>query len=140
MTTAQDIIGVLSSLTLFADLPRPQLEVVAHSFDEEWFAEGQRVLRQGFGGSSFYVIMDGEANVVVDGRDVATLKRGDFFGEVSILLQEPPSADVIATQALHCLALPGPGLEEFLLTHPKVMFRMLQNEAHRLHSTLRWQS
>lgn len=140
MATAPDIIGVLSSLALFADLTRPQLEVVAHSFDEEWFSEGQRVLRQGFQGSSFYVIMDGEAEVVIDGRRAASLKRGDFFGEISILLGEPPSADVIVTRAMQCLALPGPELEEFLLAHPRVMFRMLQNEAHRLHSSLRWQS
>lgn len=140
MATQLDIIETLSSLTLFADLSRPQLEVVAHSFDEQLFGEGERVLRQGFGGSSFYVVTEGEARVVIDGRDAATLKRGDFFGEISILLGQAPSADVLVTHALRCLALPGPDLEDFLVAHPRVMFRMLQGEAHRLHARSQWRS
>ena len=40
----------LASLSLFADLRRPQLEAVAHIFSEESFPPGQRILRQGFRG------------------------------------------------------------------------------------------
>ena len=45
--------------------------------------------------------------------------RGDFFGEVSILLGEPPIADVVATRPLRCLVLPGPQVEPFLIAHPQ---------------------
>src|SRR5207245_2737217 len=85
---------------LFADLTTPQLERIAHIFEEEVYPEGARVLRQGLSGSAFHVILDGEAAVVIDGQQRATLARGDFFGEVSILLGEPPGADIVASRPL----------------------------------------
>jgi CRP-like cAMP-binding protein len=137
---AGDVVDILAGLALFADLGRPQLESVAHTFEEEMFQEGQRILRQGFAGSNFYVILDGEAAVRVDGRDLATLGRGDFFGEVSVLLGEAPTADVVAMRSMRCLVLPGAEVEPFLTSHPKVLFRMLQAEARRLRATIQWQS
>jgi CRP-like cAMP-binding protein len=137
---ADDVIDILGGLALFADLRRPQLESVAHTFEEEMFAEGQRVLRQGFQGSNFYVIIEGEAAVRVDGQDLATLGRGDFFGEVSALLGEPPTADVVALRPLRCLVLGGAEMREFLLSNPTITFRMLQAEARRLRATIEWRS
>jgi CRP-like cAMP-binding protein len=135
-----EVVDILGGLALFADLARPQLEAVAHTFEEEFFPEGQRILRQGFSGNNFYVIIDGEAAVRVDGRDLASLGRGDFFGEVSALLGDPPTADVVATRPMRCLVLAGPEVMEFLVAHPRVMFRMLQTEARRLRNTIQWRS
>jgi CRP-like cAMP-binding protein len=129
----------LAQLTLFADLSRPQVEAVSHSFDEQVFAEGQRVLRDGLSGSSFYVILEGEAIVVIDGQERSRLGRGDFFGEISALTGGPPSADVIATTMLRTLVIPANELEQFLLDRPRVMLRMLQAEARRLQNAGQWQ-
>jgi CRP-like cAMP-binding protein len=137
---SDDVVDLLGGMSLFADLGRPQLEAVAHTFDEEWFGEGQRILRQGFSGGNFYLILDGEAAVRVDGEDLAKLSRGDFFGEVSILLDEPPTADVVALRPLRCLVLGGPQVRPFLVEHPDVMFRVLQNVARRLRATIQWRS
>jgi CRP-like cAMP-binding protein len=137
---ASDVVDLLAGMALFADLQRPELESVAHTFDEEMFSEDQRVIRQGFQGSNFYVILEGEAAVRVDGRDLATLGRGDFFGEVSVLLGEPPTADIVALRSMRCLVLGGSEVPEFLLSHPRVMLRMLQAEARRLRATIEWRS
>lgn len=128
----------LAQLALFADLRWPELEAVAHTFDEEVFAAGQRVLRQGISGGAFYVILDGEAVVLVDGQERARLGRGEFFGEITALQGGVPIADIRAETLLRCLALPGPQLEAFLLEHPQVMLRMLQAVARRLRDTTRW--
>ena len=138
MPTDLDVVEVLGSLKLFGDLSRPQLEGAAHTLEEEWFGGGQRILRQGLTGSGFYVIIEGEATIEADGQHVAKLGRGDFFGEISILLGEPPTADVVALGPLRCLVLPGPMMKTFLESHPQVMFRLLQAEAARLRNTLRW--
>lgn len=140
MAATDDITNIMAGLALFADLSRPQLEAAAHTFEEEWFTEGQRILRQGFTGSNFYVILDGEVAIRIDGETRATLSRGDFFGEVSVLLGEPPTADVVALRPLRCIALAGPDVETFLVAYPRVMYRMLQAQARRLRSANLWRS
>ena len=105
MAGREELVDAIAGFALFADLTAPQLEGIVHTFDEAVFGEGERILRQGLSGSGFYVILDGEAAIVVDGTERARLGRGDFFGEVSILLGETPIADVVATAAD---ALPGP--------------------------------
>jgi CRP-like cAMP-binding protein len=135
-----DIIESLAGFSLFADLSRPELEAVAHTFDEEWFGEGQRILRQGFTGSGFYVILEGDASVRIDGQERAKLSRGDFFGEMSILLDEPPTADIVATTPLRCLVLARSDLAQWLSSMPSVTLRMLQAELRRLRDAGRWRS
>jgi len=128
----QEILDALAGLALFSDLDRPQLQAVAHTMSEESFPSGQRILRQGFSGGGFFVILEGEVSVRVDGDDVARLGKGDFFGEISLLLGEPPIADVAAVTTVKALQLAGPDLREFLLAYPVVMYRMLQSVGRRL--------
>lgn len=128
----QGVLDALARLALFSDLGRPQLEAVAHTMSEESFPAGQRILRQGFSGSGFYVILEGEVSVRVDGEDVARLGRGDFFGEISLILDEPPIADVVTVSPVRALLLAGPDLHGFLLAYPAVMYRMLQSVSRRL--------
>ena len=135
VASREDLVDQIAGFGLFADLSTPQLAGIAHTFEEIAFAEGDRVLRQGLTGSGFYVILDGEAIVVVDGSERARLARGDFFGEVSILLGEAPIADIVATRPMTCLVLAAPAVESFLVAHPRVMFRMLQAQARRLRAT-----
>jgi CRP/FNR family transcriptional regulator, cyclic AMP receptor protein len=140
MANRDEIVDHIATFALFADLSTPQLERIAHMFDEEVFPEGARVLRQGLSGSAFHIILDGEAAVVIDGQQRATLARGDFFGEVSILLGEPPGADIVASRPLRTLVLAGPQVQPVLLDNPPLMFRMLQAQARRLRNANRWRS
>ena len=133
------VVESLARLALFADLTVPQLESIAHSFDEEVFPAGTRVLRQGLSGSGFYLVLDGAARVHVGG-EAPQLGRGEFFGEISVLTGEPPSADVVAETTLRCLVVPAPELEPLLLAHPRLMLRVLQAEARRVRSANRWTS
>ena len=102
------VVERLAALALFADASASELEAIAHLVEERQFADGERILRQGLTGSGFYLILDGEATIRLDGKDYGTLGRGDFFGEISALLGEPPVADVVATHGLRCATLPGP--------------------------------
>jgi CRP/FNR family transcriptional regulator/CRP/FNR family cyclic AMP-dependent transcriptional regulator len=137
MIERDELLDAISGFGLFADLSAPQLEAIIHIFDERMFAEGETIVHQGLSGSGFFVIVDGEALVEADGRELARLGRGDFFGEVAILLGVPAIADVTATRQMRCLVLPGPQVESFLVSQPKVMFRMLQAQARRLRAANR---
>src|SRR6476661_6692310 len=132
------VVTQLADLALFADLSWPAVERIAHTFEEEAFEPGRRVLRQGLSGSALYIVLDGSASVHVADVRVAQLGRGDFFGEISVLIGEAPSADVNAETLLRCLVVPGPMLESFLLDHPPVMLRMLKAEARRVRGANTW--
>jgi CRP/FNR family cyclic AMP-dependent transcriptional regulator len=140
VATREELADTLAGFALFADLGSPQLLGVAGAFEEVVFAEGERVLRQGLTGSGFYVILDGSADVRIDGQVRSALHRGDFFGEVSILLSEPPTADITATTPLRCIVLGPAAVQPFLVSHPAVMFRMLQAQARRLRNANRWRT
>jgi CRP-like cAMP-binding protein len=140
MERTSDLVDLLGRFSLFADFTRPQLEAIAHTVDEEVFAEGQRVLRRGLTGSGFYVILEGEASIQLEGEPIATLGPGDFFGEASVLTGQPPSADVVAKTLLRCIVVPGPELEEFLVERPRLLFRLLKTEAARLQGVLEWRA
>jgi CRP-like cAMP-binding protein len=140
MDVQHEVVDMLAGFALFADLSTPELENIVLTFDESWFNEAERVIRQGMSGSAFYVILEGTATIRVDGVDRGTIRPGDYFGEISCLLGELPTADIVAQRALRCLVLPCPALEPFLLAHPRVMFRILQGEARKVRTTTRWLS
>ena len=72
----------------------------------------------GFAGSNLYIVLDGEAGVVIGGVERARLGRGEFFGDVSALLEVTPTAEVVAAVALRCLVIPAGELDRFLLAYP----------------------
>jgi CRP-like cAMP-binding protein len=132
MAISTDLVEALARLSLFADLTRAQLEAIAHEYGDEMFADRQRVLRRGLSGSAMYVILEGEAAIRRGDRELARIGPGEVIGEISTLLREPPTADVVAVGLLRCLVIPAPQVEPFLLERPAVMLRLLIAEARRL--------
>jgi CRP-like cAMP-binding protein len=131
----------LARLALFADLDGARLEEVAGTFDEERHARGDRLLRDGLSGGSFYVILSGEASVQIDGEERARLGAGEFFGDLSVLTGEPAAADVVvASEELRCAVLDAPDFRPLLLRHPQIAIRMLELGARRLRSANEWAS
>ena len=139
-TAPAQLIDTLSGISLFADVGAAELSSIAHAVEERRYADGERIIRQGITGSAFYVILEGEASIRLDGKDYGTLGRGEFFGEISILLGEPPVADIVAARNLRCAIIAGPALEAFMLTHPTVMYRMLKAEARKLQRATSWRT
>ena len=140
MPVQGDVVNTIAAFALFADLTGPQLEEMAHVLDEAWFQDGERVVRQGFRGAGVFVILEGSAAIRVNGVDRATLHAGDYFGEISCLLGEAPTADIVALGALRCLVLASSQVESFLKANPNVMYRLLQGEARKVRTTTKWLS
>jgi CRP-like cAMP-binding protein len=133
-----DLVEALSRLSLFADLKEPELEDVAHSSEEKVFGEGQRILREGLTGSGLYFVLEGEVAVMYGDQERTRLGRGEFFGEISVLLGSKPIADVVAVTLVRCLVVSAPEAESFLIERPRVLYRMLQAEARRLRNAELW--
>jgi CRP-like cAMP-binding protein len=77
-------------------------------------------------------VLEGEAVVRRADAELNRVGPGEVIGEISVLLGEVPSADVVASGLLRCLVIPAPQVEPFLLERPSVMLRMLKMEAARL--------
>ena len=133
-----DLLEDLGRLALFAGLPAAELQAIAERCEEASFGAGEWVIRQGDDGSAVYVIVDGEVAVVIDHEDRRVLSKGSFFGDISVLLDEPASASIVTRTPLRCLVVPGEDFGSFLLAHPQVMYRILKAEARRLATATAW--
>ena len=58
------------------------------------YGDGEAIVRQGDPGHSMFIVGSGRALVVMepDRREVATIERGGYFGEMSLLTGEPRTA------------------------------------------------
>jgi MFS family permease len=111
---------VLRSLDLFASLPAPELEGLAARLTEVKAAPGTAIVTEGEVGHHLYVIEDGEAEVSRDGHLVATLGRGDYFGEIALLRHMPRTATVVAKTPATLLSLEREAFLEEVTGHPVV--------------------
>ena len=128
----------LGRLALFSDLPPESLEALAASMQEEEFGEGEWILRVGQENAGLRVILEGEVTVVIKGIDRAVLHAGMFFGEISVLLDQPVGASVVSRTPLRCAHINRSELIPFLLENPSVTLRLLQAEARRVDDANRW--
>jgi CRP/FNR family transcriptional regulator, cyclic AMP receptor protein len=135
-----DFLDDLGRLALFVDLPEDELATIAARAEEVTFAESQWIIRQGEPQSAVYVIVEGEVAVVIDDEDRRVLSKGSFFGEVAVLLGEPASASIITRTPVTCLVIQGEGIQDFLVSHPLVTFRILKAEARRLKTASEWRT
>ncbi|HTV46549.1 MAG TPA: ATP-binding cassette domain-containing protein [Stellaceae bacterium] len=95
----------LRAVDLFRALTPIQLTNVAEKMTKRSFAAGDTIIREGEPGEEFYLISDGEVDVMRADHEVARLGRGDFFGEVALISGEPRNATVLATEPLDTFVL-----------------------------------
>jgi Cyclic nucleotide-binding domain/Transmembrane secretion effector len=129
MPASERELRMLRSLDLFASLSTPELEGLAARMSEVTAAPGTAVVREGEVGHHFYVIEDGEMEVIRDDRTVATLGSGDYFGEIALLRHDPRTATVVAKTPTTLLSLEREPFLEEVTGHP-VMRKTLDATAH----------
>ncbi len=126
-----NLVDELRPIPLFSSLSQRQLKRLALNFKEREFRPGTSMVRQGhMSGVDFFVIVEGEASVSVDGKEVARLGPGDHFGELALISERVRSATVTAEVPLRCLVMASWHFRKFARDNPDVSWKLLQHLAN----------
>jgi pyruvate,water dikinase len=125
-------VEVIERVPFFANMSPRDVERIASLFKERRFAAGETVTKEGAGGAAFFVIESGEATVTVGGRERATLKEGDYFGEIALIDEGARTATITATGELVCHGLTYWEFRPLVQHNAAISWNLLQTLAKRL--------
>ena len=127
-----DYLAHLSSVPLFAECTKAELKSLARHTADITAEPDQVLIKEGQGAYDFFVIVSGEAEVSREGRVVAHLQDGDYFGELGLLAPALRDATVTARAAMELIVLAQWDFEQALAEAPGMTRRLLTGMAHRL--------
>ena len=132
MAGPPDAAAMIADVPFFEGLNEKTRKSIVSTGKEISFKEGDMIVGERGMGVGFYLILDGEAEVRKGGRVLATLGRGQFFGEMSVIDGQPRSADVVAVVPTKCWALASWSFAGLIKAHPEVAIPMLKELVKRL--------
>jgi small-conductance mechanosensitive channel/CRP-like cAMP-binding protein len=120
----EERLGALSRIELFAPLEPREKDLLAQGMALARFAAGERIIRQGEPGDSLFLIQEGEVSVTLEAegaqRDLAILRPGEFFGEMSLMTGAPRASTCTARTDVTCYVLDQRAFRRLLTERPKV--------------------
>lgn len=149
MSTAS-IVNFLKQCDIFYQFTPTQLELVANICQEVVYQKDDLIFRENSGSKELYVIVQGEVDIVVDpslvstledgveNRVIATMRRGQSFGEVALVDEGLRSASACASQKdTRLLIIPRDKLIMLCDTYPQLGYRLMYNLAADLAMKIR---
>jgi len=134
-TDPKEIIPILKKTTVFSHESDDTLEAMLAHTVQRTVEAGTKIVETGKEGIGFYLILAGSAEVLADGRKLAELKAGDFFGELSCIDGQPRTADVVAATDTVCLVITQWEMKGVIESYPGVALGMLRELVRRLRSS-----
>ena len=123
---------LLKKVPLFSDCSKAELRALAKTADELDLREGTVLTREGRPGREFFVLVDGTARVTKDGKKIAELSGGDWFGEIALLTNRPRTATVTATSPVDVLVVTDRRFRTVVETMPSIALKVLSCVGDRL--------
>jgi CRP/FNR family transcriptional regulator, cyclic AMP receptor protein len=124
-------IEMIKNVPLFAGCAKRDLRSISGIADEIDWPQGKAIAKQGQRGREFFVIVEGSADVSIDGKKVGTLGPGDFFGEMALLTDEPRVATVTPMSPLRVLVIVDRAFARLLRDDPGIQTKILAAVAAR---------
>jgi CRP/FNR family transcriptional regulator, cyclic AMP receptor protein len=138
MSLAKDV-EVLSDIPLFAKVNPAKLKLLVFTSERLEYLSGDELFHQNDYGDAAYVILEGEADILVDtprsAIKIATLGKDDIFGEIAILCDVPRTATVVAHGDLDTLRVSKEGFFRLVTEFPHVGIEVMRALASKLHRT-----
>src|SRR3989338_10980364 len=127
----------LKSVPLFSNLSNRQLDILYKAGVIKKFTRGDVIVYQDDPGDTFYIVVSGRVKVTLlneDGKEIvlAVLKECDFFGELSLLDNEPRSASVIVMEDATLFLLTQMQFHQLITAHPDILRKVLNEICGRL--------
>ena len=113
--------NLMGSATLFQPFSRQDRRELVQRFKARDVSKGDVLIREGQRSDGMYVILSGEVEVRVGQSQVASLKEGDVFGEMSLLTKSNATATVAASKRTSLLRLPREDFDHLIMSHPQVL-------------------
>jgi len=134
-------VELLRKIPLFANVEQSKLKLLAFTSERVVFNAGDILFRQDEMGNAAYIIMDGEAEVIVNTPNgplkVATVGRNDFVGEIAILCDVPRTATIRAATQLNTLCISKELFFRLITEFPQMAVEIMRVLAQRLEKTTR---
>jgi len=134
-------VELLRNIPMFANIEPSKLKLLAFTSERMTFKVGDVLFRQGEPGDSAYVIIGGEADVIVDtpkgSLKVHTLKRNDIVGEIAILCDVPRTATITAASKLEVMVIAKDLFFRLVMEFPQMAVEIMRELARRLDATNR---
>jgi len=122
----------LSRVGLFAGCSRAELEFLVTRTDEVEVKAGETLIKQGRPGDTFFVLLDGEATVEVDGHRRPALGPGSFFGEIGMLDRGPATATVVTTTPARLMVMSHAQFRDAIKANEHLLLQVMRAMAERL--------
>ena len=132
MLRRNEKVELIKQAPLFAHCSKRELQEIASIADEIDLREGTVLTQEGAPGREFFVLLDGTADVMKNGRRVNTLGAGDFFGEIALVSDTPRTATVTATSPVRALVVTDRSFRRLLEDSPSIQSKVLKALAERL--------
>ena len=129
------IVEMLNQTPIWSGLSNQDLHSIVKSAKDLRYDAGQAIVKKDERGVGFYLILEGSVEVKSGETLLTKLGRGQFFGEMSVIDDEPRSADVTAVEPSRCLALTPWAFEALVSNHPKIALKMVRELVRRLRDT-----
>jgi CRP/FNR family transcriptional regulator, cyclic AMP receptor protein len=123
---------LISRVPLFAHCSKRELALVAGIADEIDLPEGKELTREGAPAREFFVLVDGNADVLKNRKRINKLKGGDFFGEIALIHDSPRTATVKATSPVRALVVTERNFRRLLDESPEIQRKVLSALAERV--------
>jgi CRP-like cAMP-binding protein len=135
----QKDVEVLRSIPLFAKIEPAKLKLLAFTSEHLEFAEGDTLCRQGEAGDAAFIVLEGQADVLVENPGgavkVATIHRNDIVGEIAILCDVARTATVRAHTQVEALRISKDNFFKLMADFPDMTLQVVRVLADRLHQT-----
>ncbi|MDA4118274.1 MAG: cyclic nucleotide-binding domain-containing protein [Thaumarchaeota archaeon] len=131
------VVELLREVPIFYEMDGKAIESLLDQASEETFPAKSAIVEDGSYLADLYIILSGRVEVRKKGKVIAKLGKGQFFGEMAFLNDEPTgrSADIVAVGETKCLKIKGPLWYAFLRKNPDVAIEVIRTLARRLRNT-----